>query len=197
MIRLALILLAASVAHASDYDNALAAWLHVEPIIPQVVWVADKPALDALHLDVYGAQNSWCCRNGVIYAFHCRGEKALMQHESFHALVRIRLPGVPTWLNEGTATLMETAVVVDGGLKFGHNTKRLRIAGRSDTPIQDILNYTQENTVSGDVSLTYANAYSVCEWLRRSDNLMRWLHGDGYTLNEDAYRAFVTTPGEW
>ena len=178
-----LILLAASLAFANDYGDALAAWLHVEPITPQVEWYANQQALLDLNVPGYTAQNGWMYRNdtATIYAYHCANDASSMRHEVFHALAHARLPKIPRWLNEGTAVMMD----------------RIRIAARSDVTLLQIVEYTGDDFGGDRAELSYAASYAAALWMHQAGTLQTWLHGEPTPLDPAAFRAWLSDPWAW
>lgn len=194
--KILLVLLLAVAARADDYGNALAAWLHVEPITPVVVWHADKDALLALHLPGYSASNGWCYAGGAIHAFPCRAEKTMMRHEVFHATADARLPTLPRWLEEGTAAMMETARVSDGVLAFKTGS-RLRAAARADVSLLTIVQLTADDFCGKNNTAAYAASYAAAVWMHQAGTLQTWLHGAPVPLDPDGFRAWLLDPGAW
>jgi hypothetical protein len=198
MMRFALILLSASLAYASDYGDALAAWLHVAPITPHVEWHTNQQALLDLHVPGYTAQNGWMYRNDTqtIYAYHCANDASSMRHETFHALAHARLPRIPRWLNEGTAVMMERLRVTDGKLQFTTNN-RIRVAARSDVTLLQIVEYTGDDFGGDRAELSYAASYAAVLWMHQAGTLQTWLHGEPTPLDPATFRAWLSDPWGW
>lgn len=199
MIRLTLILMMAACAYADDYVNALSSWLHVAPIVPRVQWLADKSALTALNKPGYGAANSWMYEStsDTIYAYPVRVPAPLMRHEIFHAMSHARLAWLPVWLEEGAATMMETAHVTDDGSLRFITSNRLRAAWRYDVTLLQVQAFTNDDFAGNRNDIAYCGAYAVAVWMRTTGTLQPWLHGQRSDLDPVAFRAWLSDPWNW
>jgi hypothetical protein len=170
--------------------------------------------------DEEGAYEAYCRRyeGGACpspYGFYVAGERravanvgrgpGVLVHELMHALVHDDFPGVPTWFDEGLASLYETPRFDGtGGVHGGPNERDAWLREALDTPLgrreagparlwgMGGRDFRQEHE-----RMHYASARSFCRWLDERGQLWafyeRWR--DGSSNDVTGFRALAETAG--
>ncbi len=170
--------------------------------------------------DDEGAYEAYCRRHEggrcpSAYGFYVAGERravanvargpGALVHELVHALVRDDFPGVPTWFDEGLASLYETPWFdAGGGVHGGPNERDAWLREALETPLgrreagpakllgMGGLDFRKEHE-----RMHYASARSFCRWLDERGQLWafyeRWREGSAGDVT--GFRALAETAG--
>ncbi|MEK7470011.1 MAG: hypothetical protein AAB074_21800 [Planctomycetota bacterium] len=119
------------------------------------------------------------------YGFYLPSRKSLVMnigtgsgtlvHEMTHALMEIDFPKVPTWFNEGLASLFEQCTTEDGKIKGLVNWRLpiLQSALKDGSIIswKKLLEFTGASFYGDGSGLRYAQARYLCMWLQEKGKL--------------------------
>jgi hypothetical protein len=149
------------------------------------------------------------------YGFYVVGERravanvgrgaGVLVHELMHALVRDDFPGVPTWFDEGLASLYETPWFDgQGGVHGGPNERDAWLREALDTPLgrreagpARLLGMGGHDFRREHERMHYASARSFCRWLDERGQLWafyeRWRENAAGDVT--GFRALAETAG--
>jgi hypothetical protein len=149
------------------------------------------------------------------YGFYVVGERravanvgrgaGVLVHELVHALVRDDFPGVPTWFDEGLASLYETPWFdAKGGVHGGPNERDAWLREALDTPLgrteagpTRLLGMGGHDFRKEHERMHYASARSFCRWLDERGQL--WAFYERWRENASGdvtgFKALAETAG--
>ncbi len=160
----------------------------IKPI--RIYCFRDKPSYDKYCMDTYQRGPS------TPFGFYMPSERKMVMniatgtgtlaHETVHPLLAEDFPGVPSWFNEGFASLYEQSEQgVDGQMEglVNWRLKGLREAMRDDraVPLADLLKTSTKEFYDEARGVNYATARYLCKWLQDQKKL------------RDFYREFKAT----
>ncbi|MCU0684057.1 MAG: hypothetical protein MUF34_17750 [Polyangiaceae bacterium] len=132
-------------------------------------------------------------------------DPGVLVHELVHALVRDDFPGVPTWFDEGLASLYETPWFDGrGGVHGGPNERDAWLREALDTPLgrleagpARLLGMGGRDFRKDHERMHYASARSFCRWLDERGQLWafyeRWREGAAGDVT--GFKALAETAG--
>ena len=136
---------------------------------------------------------------GTPYGFYTpRGERLVMNirtgggtlvHEMFHSLVKYDFPKIPTWLNEGIASLYEQCRVTPAGLVGLKNWRYAGLmrglsGGRTKT-LEELTALSTAEFYGEGSGLNYAQARYLCMYLQQRGLLVSFYKAFRGSVGED------------
>ncbi len=135
------------------------------------------------------------------FGFYLSGERKMVMnistgtgtlaHELVHPLLGEDFPGVPSWFNEGFASLFEQSDTKRDGTIVGKPNWRLpglQRALKKDElmPLEDVLKTTSTEFYSDTTGLHYAVARYLCYWLQEKGLLLKFYKAWKESRKDDA-----------
>ena len=158
------------------------------------------------------ARKLWGDTNVSHFGYYKSGEKALVMnistgtgtlvHEMFHALVEPDFPDIPTWFNEGVASLYECCYVEKERLVGGINWRFRRLKPALDAndlvPLSDLVATSTREFYGPGSDLHYAEARYFCMYLQKLGVLERFYqrYRDGFKTDRTGVRFVRELTGQ-
>lgn len=166
------------------YSAMYREFMTVRPKQPVKIYLfADSNSYEAYCRKAYGKPPS------TIFGFYMPHERKMVMnietgtgtlaHEMVHPLIEADFPGVPSWFNEGFASLFEQSRYLESGLLRGTTNWRLpnlqRALRAKDGPsLAKIITSTRDEFYGPRSGLNYAVARYLCYYLQEHDLLPRF-----------------------
>ena len=207
--------LAATAAYAEQWSMALSAWIS-SPATPVSICLFDTKSdyqegcTD--HVPGFVKAMDWCYdpSTSTIWGWVMEPAemRAHLRHELFHHAVR-KIGGIPPWLEEGTAELLEGAELSSEGTLTvtALQRDRLKKSARrlASDPIHVLKNMstlTRDDYRGKDRDLWYSLGYSASTWLASGNRLGKTVRGGTEVatttaLTDAQMPSFVCEPNRW
>lgn len=170
-------------------------FMTVRPKSPVKVYLfADKESYDAYCRKAYGKPPS------TIFGFYMPHERKMVMnietgagtlaHEMVHPLIEADFPNVPSWFNEGFASLFEQSRYLENGLLRGMTNWRLQnlqraIRAKECPSLATTVSTTRDEFYGPRSDLNYAVARYLCYYLQEHDLLQKFYKSFRENFKED------------
>jgi hypothetical protein len=170
-------------------------FMKTKPVEPLRVYLfKDKDSYEAYNQKAYGHAAS------TPYGFFMPSERKMVMnistglgtlaHELVHPLNEADFPGIPSWFNEGFASLLEQSYYTDDGSIRGDVNWRLPNlqkgikAGTAPT-LKSVMQTTSSEFYGESRGLNYATARYLCYYLQQKELLVRYYQSFREHANDD------------